>query len=323
MTVKRLALLIIGILLFSPATAFADEDFDLWLREFAQEAVDKGISVQTVEQALSGVQPIEQIIRLDRKQPESTITFTQYRQNVVTPDRVKKGRELYNKNRAMLDKIANEYGVPAPYIVALWGIETSYGENTGNFSVIPALVTLAYDGRRSGYFKGELINALKILDEGHVSLADMKGSWAGAMGQNQFMPTSFLSYSADGDGDGKRNIWKSLPDVFASTARYLNESGWRPDQKWGREISLPNSIPESYTGMENVKPITEWKKMGVFLVSGHPLPVSERGKAAVVLPDGPNGPAFLIYDNYRVLMRWNKSLYFATCVGLLADRIAL
>ncbi|MGB4106722.1 MAG: lytic murein transglycosylase [Alphaproteobacteria bacterium] len=322
MTMKRLALLITGILLFSPVPAFADDDFDTWLRDFAQEAVDKGISVQTVEQALSGVQPIEQVLRLDRKQPESTITFADYRQNVVTPDRVKKGKELYNRNRQLLDGIAEKYGVPAPYIIALWGIETSYGENTGNFHVIPALVTLAYDGRRSGYFKGELVNALRILDEGHISIADMRGSWAGAMGQNQFMPSSFLSYSADGDGDGKRDIWKSLPDVFSSTARYLNESGWRPDQKWGREISLPNSIPESFTGLDNTRFVSEWKEMGVFLASGQPLPVTERTKAAIVLPDGPSGPAFLIYDNYRVLMRWNKSLYFATSVGLLADRIA-
>ena len=318
---KKLALLVTALMLFSPA-AHADEDFDIWLREFAQEAVDKGLSVPTVEQALSGVRPIEQVLRLDRKQPESTITFDQYRQNVVTPTRVKKGKELYNKNRALLDRISNESGVPPQYIIALWGIETSYGENTGNFNVIPALATLAYDGRRSGYFKGELINALKILDQGHISLAQMKGSWAGAMGQNQFMPSSFLSYSADGDGDGKRDIWNSLPDVFASSARYLNEGGWRADQKWGREVSLPTSIPESFTGIENSRFVSEWKEMGVFLASGQPIPVTERTKAAIILPDGPDGPAFLVYDNYRVIMKWNKSLYFATSVGLLADRIA-
>ena len=276
----------------------------------------------TVEQALSGVRPIEQVLRLDRKQPESTITFDQYRQNVVTPTRVKKGKELYNKNRALLDRISHESGVPPQYIIALWGIETSYGENTGNFNVIPALATLAYDGRRSGYFKGELINALKILDQGHITLAEMKGSWAGAMGQNQFMPSSFLSYSADGDGDGKRDIWNSLPDVFASSARYLKEGGWRPDQKWGREVSLPTSIPESFTGIENSRFVSEWKEMGVFLASGQPIPVTERTKASIILPDGPSGPAFLVYDNYRVIMKWNKSLYFATSVGLLADRIA-
>lgn len=318
---KKLALLVTALMLFSPA-AYADEDFDIWLREFAQEAVDKGISVPTVEQALSGVRPIEQVLRLDRKQPESTITFDQYRQNVVTPTRVKKGKELYNKNRALLDRISHESGVPPQYIIALWGIETSYGENTGNFNVIPALATLAYDGRRSGYFKGELINALKILDQGHITLAEMKGSWAGAMGQNQFMPSSFLSYSADGDGDGKRDIWNSLPDVFASSARYLKEGGWRPDQKWGREVSLPTSIPESFTGIENSRFVSEWKEMGVFLASGQPIPVTERTKASIILPDGPSGPAFLVYDNYRVIMKWNKSLYFATSVGLLADRIA-
>lgn len=318
---KILILLVTALVLISPA-AHADEDFDIWLRELAQEAVDKGISVPTIEQALSGIQPIEQVLRLDRKQPESTITFAQYRQNVVTPDRVKKGKELYNKNRALLDKISNEYGVPAPYIIALWGIETGYGENTGNFNVIPALVTLAYDGRRSGYFKGELINALKILDEGHIKLSEMKGSWAGAMGQNQFMPSSFLSFAADGDGDGKRDIWKSLPDVFASSAKYLSENGWRPDQKWGREVSLPQSISEEYTGLEQPYPVNEWKKMGVFLASGQPIPTTERMKAAIILPDGESGPAFLVYDNYRVIMKWNKSLYFATCVGLLADRIA-
>ena len=229
---------------------------------------------------------------------------------------------MYRKHRAELEKAAQKYGVPANYIVALWGIETSYGDNTGGFKVIPALATLAHDGRRSTFFRKELINALKILDAGHISSANMKGSWAGAMGQNQFMPSSFHAFAVDGNGDGKRDIWTSLPDVFASTANYLSKSGWKEDERWGRKVKLPQGFSKSLTGKKIKKPLSEWASMGITLPSGAPIPQADGIRASVITPDGLNGPAYLAYDNYRVIMKWNNSTYFATSVGLLADLIA-
>ncbi|MGB4057171.1 MAG: lytic murein transglycosylase [Alphaproteobacteria bacterium] len=297
-------------------------DFSAWLAALRREAAGKGISQETVDTALSDVKFLPRVIELDRKQPEGTMSFAKYRQRVLPDSRINEGRRLYRQHRAELDRAAQKYGVPAPYIVALWGIETSYGENTGGFGVVPALATLAYDGRRSAYFRTELLNALEIIDDGHISAAKMRGSWAGAMGQNQFMPSSFKRFAVDGNGDGRRDIWGSLPDVFASTANYLSTSGWNEDQRWGREVSLPQGFPKNLTGVDNFRPLSEWRGMGVTLPGGEPLPSGDTMRGAIVTPDGVTGQAFLVYDNYKVIMRWNKSVYFATSVGLLADRIA-
>ncbi len=307
-----------------PQSVFAAESFQNWLADFKKEAISKGISEQTVNQAFTGVKPIPRIIELDRKQPEGTMTFAKYQQRVISDARIAQGRKLYKKHRTLLDEAAKKYGVPAPYIVALWGIETSYGNNTGGFGVVEALSTLAHDGRRSSFFRKELINALKIIDAGHITHQNMKGSWAGAMGQNQFMPSSFHAYAVDGNGDGKRDIWSSLPDVFASTANYLSSSGWKEDERWGRAVKLPspNRYSEEDIGLGTKKTLAAWKKIGVILPNGNPIPVVAGMKASIVTPDGINGPAYLVYDNYRVIMKWNKSTYFATSVGLLADAIA-
>lgn len=313
---------IAAILLFISTQAFAAGDFNAWLQGVKTEALNKGISQQTVNTALADVTPIQRVIELDRKQPEGTMTFAKYKKNVITKDRIDKGRRLYQQHHSELQRAAKHYGVPAQYIVALWGIETSYGQNTGGFGVIPALATLAYDGRRSEYFRKELINALEILDQGHISLTNMRGSWAGAMGQNQFMPTSFKRFAVDGNNDGKRDIWTSLPDVFASTANYLSTSGWKEDEIWGREVSLPKGFPKSLTGIENKKTLLEWSHMGITMPNGHPLPSAPGMKASIIAPDGTDGPAYLAYDNYKVIMSWNKSVYFATSVGILADQIA-
>lgn len=305
-----------------PSVGYAAQDFEGWLRAFRKEAVQKGISEKTLDRAFKGVEPVARIIELDRQQPEGTMTFAQYRERVITKARIEQGRRLYREHRAELEKAAKAYGVPAPYIVALWGIETSYGNNTGGFGVVTALATLAYDGRRSAFFRAELLDALKILDEGHISPEKMKGSWAGAMGQNQFMPSSFFKFAVDGNGDGKRDIWTSLPDVFASTASYLGRSGWIADERWGREVALPKTFAQNDLGLEVSRPLQEWRKMGVTLPGGAAIPVVDGMNASVVAPDGIGGPAFLVYDNYRVVMKWNQSTYFATSVGILADRIA-
>ena len=304
------------------STAHADAKFETWLKDFKKEAISKGISESIVNTAMNDVKPIARIIELDRKQPEGTMTFEKYQKRVITNARIQQGRRLYNEHRELLDKTAKKYGVPAQYIVALWGIETSYGNNTGGFDVVTALSTLAYDGRRSSYFRKELINALKILDEGHITHDKMKGSWAGAMGQNQFMPSSFKSLAVDGNDDGKRDIWTSLPDVFASSANYLSKNGWIEDQKWGRRIKLPKNMSEKDIGLDIKHDLQTWKDKGVTLLGGEPIPVVAGMKASVVAPDGINGPTYLAYHNYRVIMRWNKSTYFATSVGILADAIA-
>jgi len=304
------------------APAFAAQDWNTWLNGVKIEARQKGISESIISQALNGIEPIPRVIELDRKQPEGTMTFAQYRQRVISDARIRKGRILLKEHAARLKIASDKYGVPPQYIVALWGIETCFGENTGGFKVIPALATLAHDGRRSEFFRAELMNALKILNEGHISPADMKGSWAGAMGQNQFMPSSFHRFAVDGDNDGKRNIWGDLDDVFASTANYLSTSGWKEDEKWGREVKLPQGFPESIADLKIKKSLTEWKNMGVTLPNGGALPIVAGMQASIVTPDDENGPAYLAYDNYRVIMRWNKSVYFATSVGLIADAIA-
>ena len=319
---KKIFILIILFLGFSTSFAYADDKFDSWVVGFKEDAAAQGISQSIVDQAMAGVKPIPRIIELDRKQPEGTMTFAKYQKRVINDARVAQGRRLYKKHSALLTKTANKYGVPAAYIVALWGIETSYGNNTGGFGVVPALATLAYDGRRSSYFRKELINALKILDEGHISHAKMKGSWAGAMGQNQFMPSSFHAYAVDGNNDGKRNIWTSLPDVFASTANYLSKSGWKEDERWGRRVRIPASFPKDMIGLKVKHDLATWKKLGVTLLGGGAIPTVEGMMASIVAPDGLKGPTYLAYDNYRVIMRWNKSTYFATSVGLLADQIA-
>ena len=312
-----------AIALMSPSIAnAADQSFDQWLNGAKAEARSNGISEDIIRRAFTGVTPVPRIIELDRKQPEGTMTFAKYRKRIINDARVAQGQRLLKKHSAELAKASAKYGVPPQYIVALWGIETSYGNNTGGFSVVQALSTLAHDGRRSAFFRKELMNALKILNEGHISPESMKGSWAGAMGQNQFMPSSFHAYAVDGNGDGKRDIWTSLPDVFASTANYLSTSGWREDERWGRAVKAPANIPDRYRGLDYKASLATWKSLGVTLPGGGALPQADGIQASLVQPDGKAGPAYLAYKNYRVIMRWNKSTYFATSVGLLADAIA-
>ena len=315
------ALCFIGLV---PSSANAETGFDQWLQSLRAEARAEGISQTTLDSALLGVEFLPDVIDLDRRQPEHTITFEQYVRNIVSDSRVRKGREMYAQHRALLEKIAAQYGVPAKYIVALWGIETFYGRNAGNSDVISSLATLAYEGRRHEFFKRELINALKIIQQGHISASLMEGSWAGAMGQCQFMPSSFLKFAADGNGDGKRDIWNSLPDVFASAANYLAMNGWKGDESWGREVRMPaGHNGEAWVGLTVQRPLSEWVRLGVKRADGSPLPNNDLVSASLVQPDGPGGASYLVYNNFRVIMKWNRSTYFATSVGLLADRIGM
>ncbi|MGE0255586.1 MAG: lytic transglycosylase domain-containing protein [Alphaproteobacteria bacterium] len=304
----------------APAAAATDADFNNWLDGFRSEAAAKGISAATIEAALTGLEPIPRVIELDRKQPERTVTFDDYIGRILSPTRIATGRAKLVEHRAILEEVAQRFGVQPRFIVALWGIETSYGGYTGSFSVIGALATLAWEGRRADYFRGELLAALKIVDQGHVRPASMMGSWAGAMGHSQFMPSSFLAYAIDWNGDGAKDIWGTHADVFASAANYLKSVGWNNDLTWGREVKLPAGFDAADADLKVAKTLTEWQKRGVRRADGGDLPERDLS-ASIVLPGGAGGPAFLVYDNYRAIMRWNRSLYFATAVGLLSDRI--
>jgi membrane-bound lytic murein transglycosylase B len=294
-------------------------DFKAWVKELKAEAAGAGIGQATLDDALDAIQPIDRVIELDRKQPEFTITFQQYMQRAVNDARVEKGKRLLEDHKALLGEVSRKFGVQPRFIVALWGIETDFGRITGGFPVIAALATLAYEGRRAAFFRKELLNALRIVDQGHVSPGNMLGSWAGAMGQSQFMPSSFLSYAVDYDGDGRRDIWNSLPDVFASIANYLGKSGWNGEQNWGRAALLPPGFDPALASLDVKKPLADWAKLGVRRADGAPLP--DRPFDASVVKPGNGDDAFVVYENYRVIMKWNRSLFFATAVGTLADRI--
>ena len=311
-----------GALMAGSAVAQEDgaETFTKWREGVRKEALSLGISAATFEAAFADVEPIPRIIELDRSQPEVTLSFAQYVERVVPESRVAKGRELLAEHRDLLEPIGREYGVPPRFIVALWGIETNFGQYLGGFPVIAALATLAYDGRRSAYFRQELLNALRILEDGHITTDAMMGSWAGAMGQSQFMPSSFVRYAVDHDGDGKRDIWGTQGDVFASAANYLAQAGWRAGETWGRHVALPAGLDHALTGLEVKKTLAEWQALGLRRADGGDLPQAAIS-GSVVLPGGEGGPAYLVYDNYRTIMRWNRSFYFATSVGLLADGI--
>ncbi|MEM6812239.1 MAG: lytic murein transglycosylase [Pseudomonadota bacterium] len=313
--------LFLVILLFPTFSYASTENFNSWLIGFKDRAAQQGISQSTINAALTNIQPKNRVIELDRKQPEGKKTFVQYREMIVNPTRVRKGRQMLQDHYQALQAVEDQYGVPKQYIVALWGIETNYGSNTGGFNVIPALATLAWEGRRGEFFEKELINALKIIDEGHISASNMKGSWAGAMGQNQFMPSSFNAYAVDANNDGKRDIWGTKLDIFSSSANYLKKNGWKEGERWGRRVSLPANFPNNMEGRKIKKPLSYWSSIGVKTQGGGQLP-QEDMMASIVAPDGIQGEAYLVYNNFNTIMDWNRSTYFATSVGLLADKIA-
>ena len=305
----------------SPVLAQTDTRFTEWLAELRAEALQAGISSATLDASFAGVEPIPRIIELDRKQPESTLTFEQYVDRIVSQSRIDNGRARLAENAPLLQEVAAKFGVQPRFIVALWGIETNFGKNTGGFSVIAALATLAYDGRRSQYFRRELLEALRIVEQGHIRPDAMKGSWAGAMGQSQFMPSSFMNYAYDYDGDGAKDIWNTPADVFASAANYLSGVGWNSDITWGREVRLPAGFDPALADIKMIKNMSEWQALGVRRTDGSALPGRDI-KASVIFPGKVGGPAYIVYDNYRALLRWNRSLYFATAVGLLSDKIS-
>ena len=290
--------------------------FDRWVSELRAEAISLGISIRTLEALDELNAPLQKVLEYDSSQPEFVQTFTRYLGLRVTPNQVARGRSLLQEHRELLEEVNQRYGVRPHYLAAFWAIESNFGRNTGGFSVLQALATLAFDPRRADFFREQLLIALKIIDEGHISSADMTGSWAGAMGQLQFMPTIFDSYAIDGDGDGRVDIWNSLPDIFYSAANFLNQSGWQGGERWGREILLPSDFDYSLSGLMTRKTVNEWSEFGVTQVSGDKLP-NALMSASIVLPAGASGPAFLAYSNYRVTLAYNPSTFYASFLILL------
>jgi len=314
--------LLFSLLLPLPAIADEDTDFARWLADFKQEAREQGISDAILESAFEGVKPSPRVVKLDRSQPETIQTFQDYFEKRVTPYRIELGRKQFHENRKLFQQIESRFGVQGRFIAAFWGMETSYGRFSGGHYVIGALTTLAYDPRRAKFFRKQLMDALIILDEGHITVDKMKGSWAGAMGQTQFMPSTFRAYAMDGDGDGKINIWESRADAFASAANYLSSIGWRGDQTWGREVLLPDDFDQALIKDKTKKTLAEWQALGVRKMFGENLPKRDL-IATVVQPDGPGERAFITYPaNYSAILDWNRSHKFAISVGTLADAIA-
>jgi len=320
--IRFLSLFVAAFVCFSVSPSVAETvSFDVWLKEFRTEAATKGISAVTLNAALTGLKPIPRVIELDRRQPEFTWTFRQYMTKMVNAQRIKTGQRKLLENRKLLNEIGAKYGIQPRYLVAFWGLETDFGRLAkGYFPTVAALATLAFDGRRSQFFRKQLLAALKILDEGHITPARMKGSWAGAMGHFQFIPTTFLAYAQDYDGDGRKDIWNNQADAYASAANFLTKSGWKGDEIWGREVILPKGFDFNLASMKVKKGLKKWQALGLRRVGGGNLPILDM-TASVITPAGAKGPAFLIYSNFRTIMVWNRSLFYGLAVGHLADRI--
>ncbi|MBD9663830.1 MULTISPECIES: lytic murein transglycosylase [Variovorax] len=299
--------------------ALEQQRFAKWVADFRATARASGISEATLRSAFDQVQFLPRVIELDRAQPEFTRTAWDYLDNTVSPQRIATGQDKLLQVRAEADAAAARYGVPGTIVVAIWGMESNYGGNYGSTPVIDALATLGFEGRREDWARRELLAALKILDSGDIARGRMIGSWAGAMGQTQFLPSNFLAYAVDADGDGRRDIWGSMPDVVASTANFLSRSGWQAGMPWGVEVKLPAGFDYGRADMAVRQPSTQWAAEGITTMDGQPLP--EFADGSVLLPAGAQGPAFLVGPNFRAVLRYNNSTNYALAVGLLAQRL--
>lgn len=292
--------------------------FDRWLSDFRSEARSKGISPRAIA-ALDGVTFDQNVINSDRRQSVFSQSFLEFSDRMAAKYRIEKGRSLIAKYKPIFDKIEQQFGVPAPVIVAFWGLETDFGANNGNLSTLRALATLAYDCRRPEKFRSELLDALRIVERGDLSPDEMRGPWAGEMGQTQFVPSIYYKYGIDFDGDGRRDLIHSVPDVLASSANYLKGLGWQRGEPWLKEVRVPESMDWSQADLNVEHSVGEWNRMGVRLAEGG---VREDLAASLLLPMGRNGPAFLAFHNFKVYLEWNQSLVYSTTVAYLGTRIA-
>ena len=329
--VLLMALLTPWALYAQEVTVEAAQPFAAWLTEFIDEARGRGFSDELLEDTVVGLEPLHRVVASDRTQAELTVTFERYLSSRLTPVVVRRGRELGAQHRRVLNSIEQQYDVQRRFLLAIWGMETRYGRVTGRTPIFQALATLAWEPRRSAFFRGQLFDALTIVDNGFIDAGSMTGSWAGAMGQPQFMPSSYLQYAVDFDGDGRRDIWRSSPDALASIANYLKGWGWDGDLTWGREVTvtpaarerIAEAIPLRAEGcsamrtMTERRPLAEWRRLGVRLKGGAPLPDADV-EAGLVQTDS---RAFLVYTNYDALLRYNCAHHYALSIALLADRL--
>lgn len=302
-----------------PQDATLQQRFAAWLADYRSFARASGVSDATLQSALDGAQYLPRVVELDRAQPEFTRAVWDYLDTAASTERVARGQQQGALARADIDAAAARYGVPAEVLLAIWGMESNFGSNYGSTPTVDALATLGFDGRRGDWARKELLAALQILDRRDIDRAHMVGSWAGAMGQTQFMPSTFLTYAVDADGDGRRDIWGSMADVMASTANFMSRSGWRSGQPWGLEVSLPPGFDPARADPSLRQAASQWAAEGVRAADGRPLP--DLPEAELLLPAGARGPAFLVGPNFRALLRYNNSTSYALGVGLLAQRL--
>ncbi len=323
MTARSVHALALAALIALPATSAgancraSGDGFDAWLRDFKAEAVASGISPQVVESALTGISYDPSVIKSDRGQGVFSQTFLEFAGRMVEGYRLDQAKAQIARNRQLFDRIEADFGVPAEVLVAIWGLESDFGGNTGDMSTLRSLATLAFDCRRPELFRPELMAALKIIEAGDQTPQSMRGAWAGELGQTQFLPTNYLIYGFDYDRDGRRDLIRSSPDVLASTANFLARLGWQPGQPWLVEVEVPRDLPWEEAHLAEKKPVSAWQAMGVTGRGGAIPP----GDAALYLPMGRNGPAFLAYPNFDVYLGWNESLVYATTAAYFASRL--
>lgn len=309
-------------LLISTTLSFATygTDFNQCKQQLTDKAIAEGYSPYISEQVIANLTAIERVKVLDKRQPEFSESFDEYINKRVSDYRVKQGQEKLKQYDQLLTKLTKQYGVPKQYIVAFWGLETNYGRHKGKMSVLNSIATLACDPRRSDYFTAELFQLFDLIEANKVTVEQLQGSWAGAMGHMQFMPTALKTYGIDGDNDGKLDVWDSEVDALTSAANYLQQIGWQFKERWGREVLLPDNFDFSQVQIDKPYPLSFFKAKGIKTVYGHALadyPID----AELFLPSGQHGPAFLTYPNFDVIMKWNLSKNYAAAVGLLANRL--
>ena len=300
--------------------SYAQINFSECISALTTQAKSNGISQVTIDKTLKKAKQREQVVKLDRNQPEFLATFADYYSKRVNDWRINKGREKFNEHREFLQALTDQYGIPGQYLMSFWGLETNYGGYKGKIPTIDALATLACEPRRKTFFTNELMTMLDIVQNQSLDVDTMKGSWAGAMGHTQFMPTTYAQYAIDGDGDGNIDLFNSERDALASAANFLHKLGWEPGYRWGREVTLPRDFDYSLADRKIKKPLSFWREQGVKTVYGHALSDIDY-PASVIVPSGYNGPIFLAYKNFHIIMRWNASQSYAIAVGKLAEQI--
>lgn len=307
-------------LLSTPAWAQSG-DFRDCLQGIKTEATRQGVPTSVADKAFQGLTPDQKVVDLDGRQPEFSLTYAKYVGGTVSADRIAKGQQRMAQHRTLLDALQAEYGVPPQYLMAFWGIETNYGGYMGDFRVVRSVSTLACMTKRTAFFSNETVQALRILNMNHMTSDQMRGSWAGAMGNMQFMPSTFTKWAVDRDGNGRIDIWNSLPDAFASAANFLRGIGFKPGLPSSEEVVLPRGFALDQADASIEKPVRAWAASGVKKAGGGALPASDE-PSSIILPAGFRGPAFILYPNFKAVMNWNRSTLYALSVGILARQIA-